>query len=176
VTFLLDHLPENAGVAITTRADPPLPVARLRNRGDLLELRAADLRFTPREAAGVLNDVTCLGLDEFIEGFTGSHRFVLDYLVEEVDVMRVAMSALAQPLRYRKTPRRSIPMTRSHSESPRSTSGLARGPSADRRRPAYPAAIRREDCRRDRPDGLTRSDARQSKPAVSSGRVRGVRP
>ena len=35
--------------------------------------------------------------DEFIEGFTGSHRFVLAYLVEEVDVMRVAMSTLAQP-------------------------------------------------------------------------------
>ena len=35
--------------------------------------------------------------DEFIEGFTGSHRFVLDYLVEEFEVMRVAMSALAQP-------------------------------------------------------------------------------
>jgi LuxR family maltose regulon positive regulatory protein len=44
VTFLLDHLRENAGVAITTRADPPLPVATLRNRGDLLELRAAERR------------------------------------------------------------------------------------------------------------------------------------
>src|SRR5919199_5735443 len=51
VTFLLDHLPPQVSIAITTRADPPLPLARLRGRGELLELRAADLRFTPREAA-----------------------------------------------------------------------------------------------------------------------------
>ena len=63
VAFLLDHLPENTGIAITTRVDPPLPVARLRTRGELLELRAADLRFTPPEAATFLNHVTCLDLE-----------------------------------------------------------------------------------------------------------------
>jgi len=116
VRFLLDHLPAHACVAVTTRADPPLPVARLRTRGELLELRAADLRFTTDEAQAFLNDVMGLNLDpahvaaldsrtegwaaglqlaalsmrnhtdvdEFVAAFTGSHRFVLDYLVEEV--------------------------------------------------------------------------------------------
>ncbi|WP_328520340.1 tetratricopeptide repeat protein [Kribbella sp. NBC_00359] len=116
LTFLLDHLPPRATIAITTRADPPLPLARLRSRGELIELRAADLRFTPDEADAFLNQV--MGLDlapphvaalenrtegwavglqlaavsmrsqddaaAFIEAFAGSHRFVLDYLVEEV--------------------------------------------------------------------------------------------
>ncbi|MGY4769112.1 tetratricopeptide repeat protein [Kribbella sp. CWNU-51] len=116
MTFLLDHLPPRATIAITTRADPPLPLARLRSRGELIELRAADLRFTPAETDAFLNQV--MGLDlapahvtalenrtegwavglqlaavsmrgqddaaAFIEAFAGSHRFVLDYLVEEV--------------------------------------------------------------------------------------------
>ena len=122
VTFLLGHLPPQVTVAITTRADPPLPLARLRGRGELLELRAADLRFTAGEADAFLNDVMGLDLDPahvaalehrtegwaaglqlaalsarghtaagdaagvagFVDAFTGSHRFVLDYLVEEV--------------------------------------------------------------------------------------------
>jgi LuxR family maltose regulon positive regulatory protein len=122
VTFLLDHLPPRVTLAITTRADPPLPLPRLRARGELLELRAADLRFTPDEAEVFLNRVMGLGLGPelvaaledktegwaaglqlaalsargrgsaadgdgvagFVEAFTGSHRFVLDYLVEEV--------------------------------------------------------------------------------------------
>ena len=122
VTFLLDHLPAHVTLAITTRADPPLPLARLRGRGELVEVRAADLRFTTVEAAEFLNQVMGLDLDEalvealeartegwaaglqlaalsarshagtedqqsvdaFVEAFTGSHRFVLDYLVEEV--------------------------------------------------------------------------------------------
>ena len=50
VTFLLDNLPPQVTLAITTRADPPLPLARLRARGELLEVRAADLRFTEAEA------------------------------------------------------------------------------------------------------------------------------
>jgi LuxR family maltose regulon positive regulatory protein len=50
-------------MAITTRADPPLPLARLRGRGELLELRAADLRFTAGEADAFLNDVMGLDLD-----------------------------------------------------------------------------------------------------------------
>ena len=122
VTFLLDHLPPQVTIAITTRADPPLPLARLRGRGELLELRAADLRFTAGEADAFLNHVMGLDLDPahvaalehrtegwaaglqlaalsargrtdagdsggvagFVDAFTGSHRFVLDYLVEEV--------------------------------------------------------------------------------------------
>ena len=103
-------------LVITTREDPHLPLARLRARGQLTELRAADLRFTTTEAAEFLNqvmglnisaeDVTALetrtegwiaGLQlaaismqghqdvaSFIKSFTGSHHFVLDYLVEEV--------------------------------------------------------------------------------------------
>lgn len=118
MTFLLDHLPPQAGVALTTRADPPLPLARLRTRGELLEIRAADLRFTTDEAAAFLNEVMGLdlgpeqvaalesrtegwvaglqlaalsaqrhgsgGAGAFVDAFTGSNRFVLDYLVEEV--------------------------------------------------------------------------------------------
>ena len=122
VTFLLGHLPPQVSIAITTRADPPLPLARLRGRGELLELRAAELRFTAEEADAFLNDVMGLDLEPahvaalehrtegwaaglqlaalsargrtgagdaggvagFVEAFTGSHRFVLDYLVEEV--------------------------------------------------------------------------------------------
>lgn len=116
LTFLLDHLPPPLHLVIATREDPPLPLARLRGRGQLTELRAADLRFTPPEAASFLNHVMGLNLTSaavaaletrtegwiaglqlaaismqgqpdptaFIESFTGSHHFVLDYLVEEV--------------------------------------------------------------------------------------------
>jgi len=116
LTFLLDHLPPQMRLAIASRTDPPLPLARLRGRGQLTELRAADLRFTPDEAAAFLNDVMGLGLSAeeiavldartegwiaglqmaalsmrgrkdvtaFIKAFSGSYRFVLDYLVEEV--------------------------------------------------------------------------------------------
>jgi LuxR family maltose regulon positive regulatory protein len=116
LVFLLDHLPANLHVVMATRSDPPLPLARLRGRGDLTELRAADLRFTPDEAAAFLNQVMGLALSVedvaaleartegwiaglqlaalsmlersdiagFIAAFTGSHRFVIDYLGEEV--------------------------------------------------------------------------------------------
>jgi LuxR family maltose regulon positive regulatory protein len=116
LTFLLDHQPPNLHLILTTRADPPLPLARLRARGQLLEIRAADLRFTPGEAADFLNrvmklnlapaDIAALGArtegwiaglqlaalsvqgrpdaSGFIAAFAGSHRFVLDYLAEEV--------------------------------------------------------------------------------------------
>jgi LuxR family maltose regulon positive regulatory protein len=63
VTFLLEHLPTCVGVAITTRADPPLPVSRLRTRRELVELRATDLRFTQGEAAAFLNDAMGLALE-----------------------------------------------------------------------------------------------------------------
>ncbi len=116
VRFLLEHLPPRATLAMATRADPPLPLARLRSRAELVELRASDLRFTPAEADAFLNQV--MGLDinadqvaaldartegwaaglqlaglsmrghdqtaAFVDAFTGSHRFVLDYLMEEV--------------------------------------------------------------------------------------------
>ena len=116
LTFLLEHLPPQMHLVIATREDPPLPLARLRARGQLTELRAADLRFTPTEAADFLNQVMGLNLAaediaaleartegwiaglqlaaismqghqdaaSFIKSFTGSHHFVLDYLVEEV--------------------------------------------------------------------------------------------
>jgi LuxR family maltose regulon positive regulatory protein len=62
VAFLLDHLPPAMHLIIASRADPPLPLPRLRARGQLVELRAADLRFTPDEAAAFLNQVMSLGL------------------------------------------------------------------------------------------------------------------
>jgi LuxR family maltose regulon positive regulatory protein len=116
LSFLLKHLPPQMHLIINTREDPDLPLARLRARGQLTELRAADLRFTPAEAADFLNQVMGLNLSAediaaletrtegwiaglqlaalsmqghpdaagFIKSFTGSHHFVLDYLIEEV--------------------------------------------------------------------------------------------
>ena len=124
LTFLIEHLPPQMHLVITTREDPQFPLARLRARGQLTELRATDLRFTPTEAADFLNHVMGLNLpseditalesrtegwitglqlaalalqgslsmqghasrdtSRFIQSFSGSHRFVLDYLVEEV--------------------------------------------------------------------------------------------
>jgi LuxR family maltose regulon positive regulatory protein len=116
LAFLLEHLPPQMHLVIASREDPNLPLARLRARGQLTELRAADLRFTPAEAAEFLNQVMGLNLSAediaaleartegwiaglqlaalsmrgrediagFIQAFAGSHRFVLDYLVEEV--------------------------------------------------------------------------------------------
>ncbi len=114
--FLIEHQPPQMHLLIATREDPQLPLARLRARGQLTELRATDLRFTPAEAAEFLNRMMGLNLSaediavlesrtegwiaglqlaalfmqghhdtaSFIKSFTGSHRFVLDYLVEEV--------------------------------------------------------------------------------------------
>ena len=62
LTFLLDHLPATIHLVITTRIDPPLPLARLRGRGQLTELRVADLRFTNDEAATFLNQMMRLDL------------------------------------------------------------------------------------------------------------------
>jgi LuxR family maltose regulon positive regulatory protein len=116
VAFLLEHLPDNMHIVIGSRSDPPLPLARLRARGQLLELRAADLRFTVNETALFLNEVMRLDLspelvdtleartegwvaglqlaalslsgradkDGFIASFTGSHRYLAEYLLEEV--------------------------------------------------------------------------------------------
>jgi LuxR family maltose regulon positive regulatory protein len=116
LTFLLEHLPPRMHLVIATREDPRLPLARLRARGQLTELRAADLRFTAAEAADFLNRVMGLSLSAadiaaleartegwiaglqlaalsmrghadapgFIRAFAGDHRYVVDYLVEEV--------------------------------------------------------------------------------------------
>ena len=64
VTFLLDHQPATLQLAVATRAAPPLPLGRLRVRGELVELRASDLRFTEDEAATLLNGALGLGLGE----------------------------------------------------------------------------------------------------------------
>ena len=114
--FLLEHLPPSVHLVLATRADPPLPLARLRARRRLTELRAAELRFTAAEAAALLSAVTGAGLPAgsvaaltartegwaaglqlaglslrgqpdaagFVAAFSGSHRYVLDYLAEEV--------------------------------------------------------------------------------------------
>jgi LuxR family transcriptional regulator, maltose regulon positive regulatory protein len=62
VAFLLEHLPPQVHLVIATRVDPPLPLARLRARGEMVELRAADLRFAPEEAAAYLGEVMGLTL------------------------------------------------------------------------------------------------------------------
>ncbi len=77
LTFLLAHLPPRLHLVIATREDPPLPLARLRARDHVTELRAADLRFTAAEAAAFLNPVMGLtlspadiaALDERTEGW-----------------------------------------------------------------------------------------------------------
>ncbi len=72
LTFLLDHLPPQMHLVIATREDPPLPLARLRARGHLSELRATDLRFTPSEAAAFLNQE--MGLNLSVEDITALER------------------------------------------------------------------------------------------------------
>jgi LuxR family maltose regulon positive regulatory protein len=62
MAFLLDHLPPRLHVVIASRTDPALPLARLRARGELVETRAAELRFTPDEAAAYLNEMMGLQL------------------------------------------------------------------------------------------------------------------
>ena len=62
MAFLLDHLPAGLHVVIASRTDPALPLARLRARGELAEIRAAELRFTPDEAAAYLNEMMGLRL------------------------------------------------------------------------------------------------------------------
>ena len=114
--FLVEHLPPGLDLVVASRADPPLPLPRLRAGGRLAELRAADLRFTAEEAAALLREATggelpgeavaalaartegwAAGLQlaalslrgqadpaGFVAAFGGSHRYVLDYLTEEV--------------------------------------------------------------------------------------------
>jgi LuxR family transcriptional regulator, maltose regulon positive regulatory protein len=63
LSFLLERLPPSLRLVIATRSDPPLPLARMRARGELLELRAAELRFSPEESGVFLNEVLGLGLE-----------------------------------------------------------------------------------------------------------------
>jgi LuxR family maltose regulon positive regulatory protein len=64
MTFLLEHRPPQLHVVLATRTDPPLPLARMRARGQLAEVRAADLRFTVEESAAYLNGPMGLRLGE----------------------------------------------------------------------------------------------------------------
>jgi LuxR family maltose regulon positive regulatory protein len=118
IAFLVERLPPHMHLIIATRADPPLPLSRLRARGQMAEIRIDDLRFTPDETAEFLNRV--MGLDltarnvaaleartegwivglqmaalsmqgqstdrisQFIQAFSGSHHYILDYLTDEV--------------------------------------------------------------------------------------------
>jgi len=116
MAFLLNHQTPQLHLAIATRADPPLPVPRLRAQRALIELRSEDLRFNLEEARIFLNEIIGLGLTpedirllerrtegwgvglvlaaqsmqgrsdkhEFISAFSGSHHFILEYLIEEV--------------------------------------------------------------------------------------------
>lgn len=118
ISFLLDHQPACLHLILITRADPPLPIPRLRGQGQLLEIRQDDLRFTGRETAVFLQEIMGVMLGEqevstlatraegwiaglqmaalalrnrpneetatFVAGFTGTHRYILDYLLEEV--------------------------------------------------------------------------------------------
>ena len=116
LAYLLEHQPPRMHIIIATREDPDLPLARLRARGELTEIRTADLRFTPVQAAGFFRGVMGLNLSAeevaaleartegwiaglqlaaismqgqkdvsgFIKSFTGSHHFIMDYLLEEV--------------------------------------------------------------------------------------------
>jgi LuxR family maltose regulon positive regulatory protein len=114
--FLLDRMPPQFHLLILTRSDPHLPLALLRSRGQLLDIRQDDLRFSAHEAGSFLNAGMGLDLapqavealhartegwaaglqlaavslrgrekaDEFIASFSGSNRYILDYLFEEV--------------------------------------------------------------------------------------------
>lgn len=114
---LLDLMPPQMTLVMTSRSDPGFPISRLRARGELIELRADEMRFTEAEAARFLQQTMGLILlpdqiaaleartegwiaglqmaalsmqnrassdvDGFVHTFTGSHRFIMDYLVEE---------------------------------------------------------------------------------------------
>ncbi len=116
MAFLLDHMPLQMTLLITSRTDPGFPISRLRARGEMTELRISDLRFTEAETVQFLQEsmnitlstsqiaalenrvegwiaglqMIALSLQNqddvagFVEGFTGSHRFIMDYPLEEV--------------------------------------------------------------------------------------------
>ncbi|HEX6480585.1 MAG TPA: LuxR C-terminal-related transcriptional regulator [Ktedonobacteraceae bacterium] len=116
ILFLLDHLPSNLHLVLATRTDPEFPLSQLRVRGQMIEIRDRDLRFTREEAASFLTEGMGLPLSEedvatlqyrtegwiaglqlaalslrkredlyaFVKDFAGSHRFVLDYVQQEI--------------------------------------------------------------------------------------------
>jgi LuxR family maltose regulon positive regulatory protein len=116
LAFLLEHQPPQVHLVIATREDLPLPLSRLRARGEMVEIREPDLRFTAAETAEFLERIMSLELSaadisalhrrtegwiaglqlaacslqesedahRLVESFTGSHRYILDYLIEEV--------------------------------------------------------------------------------------------
>jgi LuxR family maltose regulon positive regulatory protein len=116
ISFLLDYQPSNLHLVMLTREDPPIPISRLRARGQILEIRQDDLRFSEEECFQFLNDhlkfnlsredvaalrrrtegwaagiqlaaLAMRGLSDlhaFVQSFSGSNRFILDYLLDEV--------------------------------------------------------------------------------------------
>ena len=116
LSFLLEHMPPSMHLVVITRYEPPLPLARLRVRGQIVEIRDADLRFTLEEVGRFLTEVMQVplastqvealarrtegwivglqlaalamrnraDLSEFVATFTGSNRYIIDYLLEEV--------------------------------------------------------------------------------------------
>lgn len=116
LTFLLEHLPPTIHLVIATRVDPLLPVARLRSRGELVEIRNEDLPFSEAETGDFLSQAMNLDLSQedirlleqrtegwiaglqmaalsmqgrsdlsgFVREFAGNHRYIFDYLLEEV--------------------------------------------------------------------------------------------
>lgn len=116
LTFLIDHLPPSLHLVLLTRSDPALPLARLRVRGQLTEIRAEHLCFNMDECVRFINQVMGLNLNDeqvaalekrtegwiaglqlaaislqgrediagFVSAFTGSNRYIVDYLAEEV--------------------------------------------------------------------------------------------
>lgn len=93
MVFLLDHLPPSVHVILTTRADPSLPLARLRARGELVELRASDLRFTTGEVAAyftqtggaVLDDTDVAALASRTEGWIAALQLAALSLQDRAD-------------------------------------------------------------------------------------------
>jgi LuxR family maltose regulon positive regulatory protein len=116
IAYILEHPPEDLHIVIGSRSDPPLPLARLRARGQLLEIRTDGLRFRADEATQFLNEIMQLALspdqiialeertegwvaglqlvalslsgradkEQAIASFSGSHRFLVEYLMDEV--------------------------------------------------------------------------------------------
>ena len=116
VEYLLNYLPINMHLVISTRSDPPINISRLRAQGELVEIRMEQLRFNEEEVRqffqeyGEINisaenvsrltkrtegwisglQMACLSLrgtrdvQQFVDSFSGSHKYILDYLIEEV--------------------------------------------------------------------------------------------
>jgi LuxR family maltose regulon positive regulatory protein len=157
-TFLIENLPPQAHVFIATRADPLLPITRLRGRGQVNELRLEDLRFQEEEAEAFLNVVSGLNLapeevhslqqktegwicglqmtaaylrgqedrKAFIKNFSGSHHYIMDYLLDEVlrrespelqsfllhtSILERLSGPLCDAVRFRETPSSSLATT-----------------------------------------------------------------